>query len=298
MKGILLAGGHGTRLFPLTQVVSKQLLACYDKPVLYYPLSLLMLAGIRDILLISTPQDTPRLQELLGDGSRLGLNLTYRVQEKPQGIAQAFLIGADWLDGSPVCLVLGDNLLYGHNLPELLQQAARLERGAEVFAYHVNDPERYGVVEFDRSHRAVSIEEKPERPRSNFAVTGLYFYDGRVAEIARGLKPSGRGELEITDVNRTYLHDGELKVTPLGRGIAWMDMGTPESLLASSLFVQTLEERTGLKIACLEEIALNQGMIDVPRFEKLIAAAGKSEYGRYLRRVLLEHRAAPIAYAA
>jgi glucose-1-phosphate thymidylyltransferase len=299
MKGILLAGGHGTRLFPLTQVVSKQLLACYDKPVLYYPLSLLMLAGIREILVISTPQDTPPIQRLLGDGSNLGLELSYRVQEKPQGIAQAFLIADEWLAGEPVCLVLGDNLLYGNHLPEFLQQAARLEQGAQVFAYHVQDPERYGVVEFDRHFRAVSIEEKPTRPRSSFAVTGLYFYDRRVSEIARALKPSARGELEITDVNREYLRQGALNVTPLGRGVAWMDMGTPESLLASSLFVQTLEERTGLKIACLEEIALTQGFIDVPRFEQRIAAAGKSEYGRYLRRVLLEYgSSAARAYAA
>lgn len=291
MKGILLAGGSGTRLFPLTQVVSKQLLACYDKPVIYYPLSLLMFAGIRDILIISTPQDTPRIEALLGDGSALGLNLSYRVQERPAGIAQAFLVGEEFLDGEPCCLVLGDNLLYGQNLPELLRKAAAIRTGAQVFAYQVKDPERYGVVEFDRSFRALTIEEKPAIPRSPWAVTGLYFYDGQVAEVARGLKPSARGELEITDVNLAYLRQGRLSVTPLGRGVAWMDMGTPESLLSASLFVQTLEDRTGLKIACVEEVALGMGFIDAAQFERLAAVAGKSEYGKYMKRVLLEHRA-------
>ncbi len=290
MKGILLAGGNGSRLFPLTQVVSKQLLACYDKPVIYYPLSLLMLAGIREALIISTPQDTPRIEGLLGDGSSLGLDLTYKVQPKPAGIAQAFLLAEDFLAGDPCCLVLGDNLLYGQNLPELLRSAARIESGAQVFAYQVRDPERYGVVEFGHDFKALSIEEKPAEPRSPWAVTGLYFYGPDVVDVAKGLKPSARGELEITDVNRAYLARGELKVTALGRGVAWMDMGTPESLLSASLFVQTLEERTGLKIACVEEVALGMGFVSAASFERLAAGAGNSEYGRYLKRVLLEHR--------
>ncbi|MBY0228134.1 MAG: glucose-1-phosphate thymidylyltransferase RfbA [Gemmataceae bacterium] len=298
MKGILLAGGSGSRLFPLTQVVSKQLLACYDKPVIYYPLSLLMLAGIREILIVSTPADTPRIQGLLGDGSALGLRLEYKVQEKPAGIAQALLIGEEFLGGEPCCLVLGDNLLYGQNLPDLLQRAAGVDDGAQVFAYQVKDPERYGVVEFDRGMRALSIEEKPKQPRSPWAVTGLYFYDGGVCDIARGLKPSARGELEITDVNRAYLEQGRLGVTALGRGVAWMDMGTPESLLSASLFVQTLEDRTGLKIACIEEVALSMGFVSNQRFERLVSAAGSSEYGRYLKRVLLEHRGQTMRVAA
>ena len=290
MKGILLAGGSGTRLYPLTRVVSKQLLPVYDKPAIYYPLSLLMLAGLRDILVISTPHDTPVIERLLGDGGQLGLRLAYQVQPRPAGIAQAFLLGEQFLDGSPCCLVLGDNLFYGHQLSDLLVGATAITQGAQVFAYHVQDPERYGVVEFDREHRALSIEEKPERPRSSWAVTGLYFYDGRVAEIARGLAPSPRGELEITDVNRAYLNEGQLTVTPLGRGVAWLDMGTHDSLLSASLFVQTLEQRQGLKIACLEEIALAKGFIGPAQFRELTEAYGNSAYGAYLRRALIEHQ--------
>jgi glucose-1-phosphate thymidylyltransferase len=293
MKGIILAGGAGTRLYPLTRVVSKQLLPVYDKPVIYYPLSLLMLAGIRDILIISTPQDLPRIESLLEDGSQWGLSLSYQVQSRPEGIAQAFLIGADFIDGQPVCLILGDNLLFGHDLVRLLSSSARLTRGGHVFAYHVNDPERFGVVEFDGDFRALSIEEKPKRPRSNWAVTGLYFYDSRVVSIARDLRPSGRGELEITDVNRVYLAWGELTVTPLGRGVAWLDMGTHDSLLTASQFVQTLEQRQGLKIACLEEIALAQGFIDGVQLSRLAEGYGKSEYGRYLHRVLVEYEGRP-----
>ena len=289
MKGILLAGGSGTRLYPLTRAVSKQLLPVYDKPVIYYPLSLLMLAGIRDILVISTPHDLPVIERLLQDGRQLGLHLHYRPQPTPGGIAQAFLIGADFLAGQPACLVLGDNLLFGHHLQTLLLESARLERGARVFAYHVHDPERYGVVEFDRDHHALSIEEKPKMPRSNWAVTGLYFYDGRAADIARGLAPSARGELEITDLNKVYLREGQLSVTPLGRGIAWLDMGTHESLLSASLFVQTLEQRQGLKIACVEEIALAKGLIGPDQFRELAEGYGKSPYGLYLRQVLAEH---------
>jgi glucose-1-phosphate thymidylyltransferase len=292
MKGILLAGGSGSRLDPLTRVVSKQLLPVYNKPAVYYPLSLLMLAGLRDVLVISTPQDTPVLQRLLGDGAQVGLRLSYKVQPHPGGIAQAFLLGADFLAGGPCCLVLGDNLFFGHHLAELLADAARLREGAHVFACHVNDPERYGVVEFDRDGRALSLEEKPARPRSNWAVTGLYFYDGRVVEVAKGLKPSARGELEITDVNRAYLEAGRLTVTPLGRGIAWLDMGTPDALLTASHFVQTLEQRQGLKIACIEEIALHKGLIDAAQMERLAEGAGRGEYGLYLRQSLQEHLAA------
>jgi glucose-1-phosphate thymidylyltransferase len=289
MKGIVLAGGAGTRLYPLTRVVSKQLLPVYDKSVIYYPFSLLMLAGIREVLIISTPQDTPRIEGLLGDGSQLGMSLSYRVQPNPGGIAQAFLIGADFIAGSPVCLILGDNLLFGHNLVDLLRNSAGLTEGARVFAYHVNDPEGFGVVEFDKDLRAVSIEEKPQHPRSNWAVTGLYFYDAEVVPVTRSLRPSPRGELEITDVNKAYLEHGRLTVTALGRGVAWLDMGTHESLLTASQFVQTLEQRQGLKIACLEEIALHQGYIDVAQMSRLTDAYGKSDYGRYLQRVLAEH---------
>jgi glucose-1-phosphate thymidylyltransferase len=290
MKGIILAGGAGTRLYPLTRVVSKQLLPVYDKPVIYYPLSLLMLAGIRDILVISTPQDTPRLEHLLGDGSQLGLSLSYRVQPTPGGIAQAFLIGGDFVGDSPVCLILGDNLLFGNNLGEQLAQSARLREGAQVFAYHVADPERFGVVEFDEDFRALSIEEKPRQPRSSWAVTGLYFYDNQVVQITRNLRPSARGELEITDVNKAYLRRQELTVTPLGRGVAWMDLGTHDALLTASQFVQMVEQRQGLKIACLEEIALNCGYIDVAQFTRLAESHGKSDYGRYLEKLLLEHQ--------
>jgi glucose-1-phosphate thymidylyltransferase len=290
MKGILLAGGSGTRLYPLTRVVSKQLLPVYDKPALYYPLSLLMLAGIRDILIISTPHDLPLIERLLGDGEQLGLSLSYRPQARPAGIAEAFLIGADFLDGSPVCLILGDNFFYGHALSDLLADSAGLTHGARVFAYRVHDPERYGVVEFDREHRALSIEEKPKHPRSSWAVTGLYFYDGQVVEVARRLRPSPRGELEITDVNRAYLEQGQLGVTPFGRGVAWLDVGTHDSLLSASLFVQTLEQRTGLKIACLEEIALARGFITAAQLERLAEPYGDSAYGRYLRNLLQEHQ--------
>jgi glucose-1-phosphate thymidylyltransferase len=291
MKGILLAGGSGTRLYPLTLSVSKQLLAVYDKPVVYYPLSILMLAGIRDVLIISTPRDTPLIEGLLGEGSQLGMRLSYRVQEHPAGIAQAFLLGERFVGGDPCCLILGDNIFFGHELQPLLVESAALTEGARVFAYHVNDPERYGVVEFDKQQRALSLEEKPKKPRSNWAVTGLYFYDQQVVDVARNLKPSARGELEITDVNLHYLRTGRLQVTPLGRGVAWLDAGTHESLLSSSQFVQTLEQRTGLKIACIEEIALAKGFIDTTQFAKLIERAGKSDYGNYLRTVLAEHEA-------
>jgi glucose-1-phosphate thymidylyltransferase len=262
MKGIILAGGSGTRLYPLTRAVSKQMLPVYDKPAIYYPLSVLMLAGIRNILVISTPRDLPVIQELLGDGGQLGLSFSYKVQPHPGGIAQAFLIGEDFIGDGPVCLILGDNIFFGHDLMALLVDAARLAEGARVFAYRVHDPERYGVVEFDRDYRALSLEEKPKRPRSHWAVTGLYFYDARVVDVAGRLRPSPRGELEITDVNREYLQGGRLSVVPLGRGVAWLDTGTYDSLLAASLFVQTLEQRQGLKIACIEVIALIKGFID------------------------------------
>jgi glucose-1-phosphate thymidylyltransferase len=286
VKAILLAGGSGSRLYPLTRSVSKQLLPVYDKPVIYYPLSVLMLAGIREILVISTPRDTPRIEELLGDGSHLGLSLCYKVQPNPGGIAQAFLVGEHFVAGSPVCLILGDNIFFGHDLMPVLVESANLRSGARVFAYHVQDPERFGVVEFDRDHRALTLEEKPQKPRSSWAVTGLYFYDARVLDIARSLKPSARGELEITDVNLQYLKAGQLTVTPLGRGVAWLDTGTFDALISSSLFVQTLEQRQGLKIACLEEIAFLKGFIDARQLERLAEACGKTDYGQYLRRVL------------
>ena len=292
MKGILLAGGSGSRLYPLTRSVSKQLLPVYDKPVIFYPLSILMLAGIRDILIISTPRDTPRIEELVGDGSQLGLSVSYKVQPNPGGIAQAFLLGEDFIAHTPVCLILGDNIFFGHDLMPVLVDSARLKKGARVFAYHVHDPERFGVVEFDKNLRALSLEEKPKKPRSNWAVTGLYFYDAHVVEMTQKLKPSARGELEITDVNLQYLSAGQLTVTPLGRGVAWLDAGTFESLLSSSLFVQTLEQRQGLKIACIEEIALSKGFIDTAQFERLAELYGKSDYGDYLRRVLAEKQAA------
>lgn len=288
MKGIILAGGAGTRLHPITEAISKQLLPVYDKPMIYYPLSALMLAGIREVLVISTPRDLPSFRSLLGDGSRLGMQFSYREQPAPEGLAQAFIIGADFIGNDNVCMILGDNIFYGHGFGAILKEAAALKNGAVVFGYAVNDPERYGVVQFDSDHRAISIEEKPAKPKSNFAVTGLYFYDNTVSARARNLKPSARGELEITDLNRLYLEEGTLEVKLLGRGIAWLDTGTFESLLQASNFIATLEQRQGLSASCIEEIAFKSGFITREKLIELAKPLTKSQYGQYLLKVANE----------
>ena len=287
-RGIILAGGSGTRLYPVTQAMGKSLLPVYNKPMVYYPLCTLMLAGIREILIISTPNDVPKFQVLLGDGSQFGIRLQYRVQQKPEGIAQAFILGAEFLEGSPCALVLGDNIFYGHDFAKDLRESAMQTRGARVFAYPVHDPERYGVVEFDASGRALSIEEKPKQPKSRYAVTGLYFYDSQVVEIARSLKPSARGELEITDVNQAYLQRGQLEVVVMGRGMAWLDTGTHESLMEAALYIQAIEKRQGLMVACPEEIAYRSGYITAAQVEKIGSSMRNSGYGTYLLQLLRE----------
>ena len=288
MKGIILAGGHGTRLYPLTKVISKQLLPVYDKPMIYYPLSMLMLANIHDILIISDPVQLPVFESLLGSGEQWGLNFSYKIQEAPNGLAEAFILGEDFIGKEPASLILGDNIFFGHSLPTKLINAAQLTTGAEIFAYEVRDPQRYGVVEIDKNGMAISLEEKPEKPKSSFAVPGLYFYDSEVVEIAKNLQPSARGELEITDLNRVYMERGELHVTELGRGVAWLDAGLPDSLLKAAQFVQAIEERQGMMISCPEEIALRRGFISLEQLDKLTHSMGKNEYRDYLERLVIQ----------
>ncbi len=290
MKGIILAGGSGSRLNPLTKVISKQLIPVYDKPMIYYPLSTLMLAGIRDILIISTPQDLPKFRELFGDGKEMGIKFSYKEQPKPEGIAQAFIIGKEFIGEDSVCLILGDNIFYGHSFSTTLQKMVNLKNGAYIFGYWVSDPQRYGIVEFNEVNKVISIEEKPKIPKSNYVVPGLYFYDNEVVDIAKNLKPSSRGELEITDVNLAYLKKGNLKVELLGRGYAWLDTGTPDSLLDASNYIATMERRQGLKIGCIEEVAFRMGYIDSKQFEKIIDQSPENEYKKYLKIILKEHK--------